>query len=171
MKNRQGEVIVEFKQPQSNFIALKLDTAIGTVGSFKYFEVDILENSKNSNIWIGIWEEEAFKQFELPDIHYQNSRSTVILDGKLSSLTTKYHKKMYNEFKLQEFGDIGGILISRYVTSDNDILLEITPTCNGSYWINSEMPEHLRSHPEDDDNDDSKKKQKENKKELEAKRK
>ena len=89
---RKGEVIVEFKQAPQNFIALILDTCIGSVSSYKYFEVDIIENSKNSKIWIGLCEEEAFMQFELPDINYEDSKSTVILDGELSSLTTRFHK-------------------------------------------------------------------------------
>ena len=59
-----------------------MNTTVGYVSSYKSFEIYIIENQKDSRVWIGIWEESNFNQTKLPNDDF----STIVLDGESEML-------------------------------------------------------------------------------------
>ena len=50
------------------------------------------------------------------------------------------------DFELRRFGENGGILLQSFETDEGTSkIVEITPTWNGSYWINLEKPDDLKT--------------------------
>mmetsp|Transcript_18005 Transcript_18005/g.15930 ORF Transcript_18005/g.15930 Transcript_18005/m.15930 type:complete len:113 (+) Transcript_18005:392-730(+) len=43
-----------FEQNRGDLLAILLNTPIGNVSHYKYFEIDVVENPKESNIYIGL---------------------------------------------------------------------------------------------------------------------
>lgn len=52
-KQHKGEQL-QFEQKKGEMISLILNTRIGRVATYKYFEVDVVENPSDCNIYIGI---------------------------------------------------------------------------------------------------------------------
>ena len=55
-------------------LALILNSKCGNVSTYKYFEIDIIENPDDANIYIGLCEYENFRNDALP----KDAPSTVI---------------------------------------------------------------------------------------------
>lgn len=88
------------------FLALKLNSSLGKVTQYKYFEIDLVEIPNNSKVYIGLCEKNNFQNNKLPNI----TNSTVILDGFSGKVTVG--KKIKNfDFRMRYFGDVGGILL------------------------------------------------------------
>ena len=132
---------IEFNQGVGEFLAIILNTTVGYVSSYKYFEIDIIENPKDSRVWIGLWEESNFNQTKLPNVDF----STVVLDGESGNVSVGTKTRRF-DFELRRFGENGGILLQSFETDEGTSkIVEVTPTWNGSYWINLEEPDDLKT--------------------------
>ena len=76
-----------------------MNTTVGYVSSYKYFEIDIIENPKDSRVWISLWEEFNFNQTKLPNVDF----STVVLDGVSGNVSVGTKTRRF-DFELKRFG-------------------------------------------------------------------
>lgn len=116
---------------------------MGHVYTYKYFEIDLVENIDNCEIFIGLCESQNFRSDALP----QKTPSTVICDGSNGEVSVGTKTRKF-DFQMKNFGDVGGILLYND-PKDPKSGVEVVPTCNGSFCDNKEEPNDLKSQPED----------------------
>ena len=91
--------------------------------------IDIIENQKDSRVWIGILDESNFNQTKLLNVDF----STVVLDGESGNVSVGTKTRRF-DFEIRRFGEKGGILLQPFETDEGTSkIYEFTPTWNGSY--------------------------------------
>ena len=118
-----------------------MNTTVGYVSSYKSFEVDIIENQKDSWIWKGLWEETNFNQTKLPNDDF----STIVLDGESGNVNVGAKTRRF-DFELKRFWEKGDILLQSFETDEGTSkIVEVIPTWNESYWIGLVEPDDLKT--------------------------
>ena len=78
-----------------------MNITVGYASSYKSFEIYIIENQKDSRVWIGLWEESNFNQTKLPNDDF----STIVLDGESGNVNVGAKTRRF-DFELKRFREI-----------------------------------------------------------------
>lgn len=120
-----------------------MNTYLGKVHTNVFFEIEILENPDDSDVFIGVCESQNFHNSRLPD----KEGTTVICNGNTGVVSCGPKSRKY-DFKMNFFGDIGGIFFYRD-TEDPVDQVEVMPTCQGAFVSNLDEPDELRTQMDD----------------------
>ncbi|CAI2370106.1 unnamed protein product [Moneuplotes crassus] len=133
-----GQQII-FNQAPGRTLAVRLNSSIGQCRQYKYFEIDLVENSDDSAVYIGLCEKQNFHNDQLPD----TADTTVIFDGTTGDVQVGQKNKKFN-YQMKYFGDVGGLLLYKDF-EDSEDRCEVVPTSNGTLCNNLEMPDEIQS--------------------------
>jgi hypothetical protein len=142
-KNREKKKQTRIEQPPGQFIALLLNTYLGKVYSNIFFEIEIMENPYDSDVYVGLWEQSNFVTDRLPS----TAETTIIWNGTTGVVSAGSKSRKFN-FTMRNFGDVGGVLLYRD-PNDNSGNVEVIPTCYGGFSSNMDEPDDLKTNFDD----------------------
>ncbi|CAI2369678.1 unnamed protein product [Moneuplotes crassus] len=106
---------VIFNQAPGRTLAVRLNSSIGQCRHYKHFEIDLVENSDDSAVYIGLCEKQNFDNDKFPEI----TDTTVIFDGATGYVQVGQKNKKFN-YQMKYFADVGGLLLYKDFEDSED---------------------------------------------------